>query len=191
MARQTSWIVGSNPDCDVVVSHPTVSVRHCRLTRSTVGYVVEDLRSSNGTFVNGVRLAEPTAVSQQDRITLGRVVEMPWPEAAAAASQEARRGSHRSFEPTIPSRFREALDSQRGDEPAQVIVAIRGAAMELGRDPQSDCVLDYPMVSWRHARITRDGASLFVEDLKSSNGTFVNGERIRERTAVKPGDVIG
>ena len=76
-------------------------------------------------------------------------------------------------------------------EPIQVTVAIRGNAMVLGRDPQCDHVLDYPMVSWRHARITRDGASLFVEDLNSSNGTFVNGERIRERTAVKPGDVVG
>src|SRR5207247_7993434 len=131
MARQTSWIVGSSPDCDVVVSHPNVSARHCRLTRSNVGYVVEDLQSSNGTFVNSVRVAEPMAVSQQDRITLGRVVEMPWPGAATVASQEGLRGSHRSVEPPIPSRSREAFPSQRGDETAQVIVAIRGAAMEL------------------------------------------------------------
>ena len=63
--------------------------------------------------------------------------------------------------------------------------------MVLGRDPKCDHVLDFPMVSWRHARIDRDGASLFVEDLKSSNGTFINGMLIRERTAVKPGDVVG
>src|SRR5712691_4653840 len=153
MARQNSWIVGSSPDCDVVISHPNVSARHCRLTRSTVGFIVEDLQSSNGTFVNGVRLAEPMAVSQQDRITLGRVVEMPWPGAAAAASQEGRRGSRRSDESTVPPSSLEAPPSQRANKPAQVIVAIRGAAMELGRDLQSECVLDYPMVSWRHARI--------------------------------------
>lgn len=155
MARQTSWIVGSDLDCDVVVPHPNVSAKHCRLTRSPVGFHLEDLQSSNGTFVNGVRVMEPMAVSRQDRITLGRSVEMPWPGSTPVASDS------------------EAAPSQRTHEAAQVTVTLRGNAMELGRDPQCDHVLDYPMVSWRHAHITRDGASLFVEDLNSSNGTFV------------------
>ena len=173
MARQTSWIVGSDLDCDVVVPHPNVSAKHCRLTRSPVGFHLEDLQSSNGTFVNGVRVMEPMAVSRQDQITLGRSVEMPWPGSTPVASDSV------------------AAPSQTTHEAAQVSVALHGNAMVLGRDPQCDHVLDYPMVSWRHARITRDGASLFVEDLNSSNGTFVNGERIRERKAVRPGDVVG
>lgn len=173
MARQTSWIVGSDLGCDVVVPHPNVSAKHCRLTRSPAGFLVEDLHSSNGTFVNGVRVMEPMAVSRRDQITLGRSVEMPWPSSTPVASDS------------------EAAPSQTTHEAAHVSVALHGNAMVLGRDPQCDHVLDYPMVSWRHARITRDGMSLFVEDLNSSNGTLVNGERIRGRTAVKPGDVVG
>lgn len=173
MAQQSSWIVGSDLDCDVVVTHPTVSAHHCRLTRSATGFSLEDLKSSNGTFVNGVRITEPIGVSRGDRITLGHSVEMPWPRSKPTASVSP-------FTPLDP----------RHDS-VQVSVALHGNVIVLGRDPECDHVLDYPMVSWRHARITRDGSSLIVEDLNSSNGTFVNGERIRERTEVKPGDVVG
>ena len=191
MARQKTWLVGSGTDCDVVVPHPNVSAKHCRLTRSATGFVVEDLQSSNGTFVNGVRVVEPMAVSRQDQITLGRTVEMPWPGSGAVASEVEKRSSRRAAESTARAGSAGASPSRSLHEAAQVTVALRGNAMVLGRDPQCDHVLDYPMVSWRHARITRDGASLFVEDLNSSNGTFVNGVRIRERTVVKPGDDVG
>ena len=191
MARQKTWLIGSGTDCDVVVPHPNVSANHCRLTRSATGFVVEDLQSSNGTFVNGVRVVEPMAVSRQDQITLGRTVEMPWPGSGAATFDEGGRGSRRDAESTARVGSAGASPSRSPHEAVQVTVTLRGSAMVLGRDPQCDHVLDYPMVSWRHARITRDGASLFVEDLNSSNGTFVNGVRIRERTAVKPGDDVG
>lgn len=191
MARQKTWLIGSGTDCDVVVPHPNVSANHCRLTRSATGFVVEDLQSSNGTFVNGVRVVEPIAVSRQDQITLGRTVEMPWPGSGSTSFDEGGRGSRRAVESTASAGSAGASPSRSPHEAVQVTVTLRGSAMVLGRDPQCDHVLEYPMVSWRHARITRDGASLFVEDLNSSNGTFVNGVRIRERTVVKPGDDVG
>ena len=191
MARQKTWLVGSGTDCDVVVPHPNVSANHCRLTRSATGFALEDLQSSNGTFVNGVRVVEPMAVSRQDQITLGRSVEMPWPGSTQVASANEGQGSRRALESTECTGLAGASLSRPPHEPVQVTVTLRGDAMILGRDPQCEHVLDYPMVSWRHARITRDGTSLFVEDLNSSNGTFVNGVRIRQRTAVKPGDDVG
>ena len=47
-----------------------------------------------------------------------------------------------------------------------------------------------PDVSRHHARIDVDGSRLSIEDLGSKNGTFVNGERIRNRVALKEGDQI-
>jgi two-component system cell cycle response regulator len=58
----------------------------------------------------------------------------------------------------------------------------------LGRDPSCALVVDDPSVSRRHARITRDErAHHFIEDLGSTNGTFVSGRRVR-RAALATGD---
>ena len=50
----------------------------------------------------------------------------------------------------------------------------------IGRSPASDLVLDDPFVSQTHARIVPRGQLHFVEDLGSTNGTFVNGREVVE-----------
>src|SRR3954453_3409838 len=79
-----TWIIGSGADCDLVVARPTVSGRHCRLTETSDGYLLEDLGSSNGTYVNGVRIASATRISAADAITMGLTVPLPWREPTGA-----------------------------------------------------------------------------------------------------------
>jgi pSer/pThr/pTyr-binding forkhead associated (FHA) protein len=79
------WVIGGGAACDIVVDSPTVSARHCRLTETPGGFLLEDLGSTNGTFVNGVRIAAPVPVTRSDVITLGRTLPMPWPSTPAAA----------------------------------------------------------------------------------------------------------
>ncbi|MDQ0797137.1 FHA domain-containing protein [Streptomyces sp. B1I3] len=50
----------------------------------------------------------------------------------------------------------------------------------LGRDPQGDLTIDDARVSWRHATISWNGRSWFVEDHGSTNGTYVQGRRIQQ-----------
>jgi len=76
-----SWVIGAAEDCDIVVDEATVSGHHCRLSRTHGGFILEDLGSSNGTFVNRDRIRVSTNVAKGDRITLGRTVPMPWPDA--------------------------------------------------------------------------------------------------------------
>ena len=74
-----SWVIGSGSDCDVVVDSPLASARHCQLTQTPDGFLLDDLGSTNGTYVNGLRIASPTRVTPGEPITLGRTVPMPWP----------------------------------------------------------------------------------------------------------------
>lgn len=60
----------------------------------------------------------------------------------------------------------------------------------LGRDPACDLVLDKGKASRRHARLSPADEGIWVEDLGSTNGTFVNGARIEQRTLLKAGDEL-
>ncbi|WP_269854541.1 FHA domain-containing protein [Streptomyces sp. RPT161] len=59
----------------------------------------------------------------------------------------------------------------------------------LGRDPQGDVALDDARVSWRHATIRWGGRSWVVEDLGSTNGTYVRGQRIQQME-IGPGATV-
>jgi hypothetical protein len=62
--------------------------------------------------------------------------------------------------------------------------------MEIGRRPNSDIVLTEASVSSMHAQIIRDGENWKILNLLSSNGTFVNSEKVVEQVIVE-GDMIG
>lgn len=66
--------LGRHPAADMVLGHPTVSRWHAELRfDATDGWVLSDLGSTNGTRVNGWRLAAPQAVRPGDRVTFGLV----------------------------------------------------------------------------------------------------------------------
>ena len=73
MTMSSSVTIGSRPDCDLVVNVPSVSGHHCRLTLDETGFVLEDLNSTNGTFVNGERIrgAVRVRLMATDTIHLG------------------------------------------------------------------------------------------------------------------------
>ena len=56
----------------------------------------------------------------------------------------------------------------------------------IGRDPSNDLVLEDPSVSGFHAVVLNDRGAVSLVDLGSTNGTAMNGKRLRERTALKP-----
>jgi DNA-binding winged helix-turn-helix (wHTH) protein len=61
----------------------------------------------------------------------------------------------------------------------------------LGRDPDATVYIDHPSVSRRHARVSIDSARAVVEDLKSRNGTFLDGRKIEAPTEIHDGAIIG
>lgn len=62
--------------------------------------------------------------------------------------------------------------------------------ISLGRNNDNDIVLKDPYISKHHFRIVKDENEYFIEDLNSSNGTYVNGERIIDVKKLTYGDII-
>ena len=95
----------------------------------------------------------------------------------------------------------DALRAKHGLAPARFVVAGPGdasgstveirAATVVGRDRGSGIQLDGDeFASGRHARIDPRPDGVWVDDLGSTNGTFVNDERITSKRLLEPGDVV-
>jgi len=89
--------LGRDPGNDVVISNPQISRQHARVTRQDELMVIEDLGSTNGTFVNGMRLTGPHTLANGDVIGLGDEVTLTYHEADIAATEVL------GGEPTVPS----------------------------------------------------------------------------------------
>jgi DNA-binding winged helix-turn-helix (wHTH) protein len=73
-------------------------------------------------------------------------------------------------------------------------MALGAGMFQVGRNPALDVLIDAPTVSWQHARLCVGGPptapTASVEDAGSRNGTFVNGQRTANLTALRDGDEI-
>ncbi|MBI4165448.1 MAG: FHA domain-containing protein [Acidobacteria bacterium] len=116
---------------------------------SKPGNVTITDRSTNGTFVNGKRV-QTHELADGDYITFGRY---------AGKSLIFRTG----LEPKLKV---ETVDLSKD-------------RIRIGRDPSNDFAIDHPVVSKNHAEIVKQGGKYFVVDLGSTNGTFVNGIKIK------------
>ena len=62
--------------------------------------------------------------------------------------------------------------------------------LSIGRDPTNDLVIEHKLASRRHARFERDEVGFYIRDLESTNGTFVNGQRIQGTHLLRNNDEV-
>ena len=79
---------------------------------------------------------------------------------------------------------------RKGPRPGQVF-PLELDVLTIGRDPISDIVIEDPEISRQHAKVMRGDSGNALQDMGSTNGTFVDGKRLSgEPTQLKPGQVI-
>ncbi len=81
------------------------------------------------------------------------------------------------------------LIMRTGPTPGAVF-ALEGDQLTIGRDSSNEITINDAEVSRRHSRLTFQGGKFVLEDLGSTNGTFVNGQRLAGPRVLKAGEVV-
>lgn len=146
-----------------------VSKRHAQITLTPEGFVITDLNSTNGVWVNEQRISRSRALRNGDVIRLG-ATEMVFSDTSARASLQVP--------PRTPVRKPRLIVGSDDFPLASQIV--------IGRSLGSDLRLDESSVARRHAKVfSPDGESFYLEDLGSETGTAVNGLPLAKGVPVK------
>ena len=179
-------VLGRDESCDLVLGGKGVSRRHASISPAANGYLLRD-ESVNGTSVNGRPLSGTHLLAHGDRIQLHDEelrfdVEGMADDAIPEPDEDATQVldlSHLTRAPRASGaahRITCSLEILKG--------ALHGAVFELdkpvgtiGRARYNDVHLRDDSVSSAHATLLRKGEAWFVVDLRSANGTFVNGSR--------------
>ncbi|MDI1242805.1 MAG: FHA domain-containing protein, partial [bacterium] len=208
--KPSVWL-GREPACEIIfdASSGTVSRKHAEIRVEDGEYVVVDNKSFNGTLVNDQRITSPIPLYHNDEITLGiggPILKFLSPTRIAPAGADV--AGQRSVQ-SIPSvalmdagspktivfnkgaASSPKLDAGTSAEP-QLLMSVgfgNKNSLSIGRDDSNDISLDGLQISKLHAKLTRSGADVVIEDLGSTNGVFINGNRA-SRQAIRPEDSV-
>ena len=196
--------VGRADGNTVVIKDDWVSRRHLEIAPGADGiYHARDLGSSNGLTINGQRM-QFAPLRPGDLIQLGQnllifsldqdgqadVTSLGHKTRVAASGQRpaagppppAGGGEHATPPPGADLSVQSSSPGAEADEGglAASLTVFGKAQASIGRAGDNDLVLDHPQVSRRHAQIRWDGWQYLITDLNSTNGVYVNGERVQE-----------
>lgn len=173
--------------CDVVIdSDRRVSRRHARVEWDAVGghYLVYDLQSTNGVYVNGKRV-DNRILASGDRIRLGETVLLFEMHPTPSEVPHSRREIEQE-----PSRSRAWL-LLYPDTPLQRAFPLPNTVL-IGRALTADVVVEEKGVAMRHAVLRWQDNRWHIEDLGSEAGTILNGQPLppRQTVPLRSGDTL-
>ncbi len=203
-AQRGHVIIGRDPmRASVVIAHAAISALHATVMLDRM--MIVDHGSTSGTYVGG---PQPIAPNQPVPIDPNGLVAFgPVPVSVALLAQLAQAaasGGPVSAQPPVPPQPEVAHAAPAPQEGAarrhRTVIgelsmeAMQGAGgiITIGRTPDNKIVVAHPQVSSHHARIVQEGGQLFLEDLRSANGTFARGQRIPpgQRVPVQHGEKV-
>jgi len=205
-------VVGRDPvRASLVLSHGAVSSQHATVMLDRM--MVQDHGSTSGTYVGGQKIPpnQPVPIDPNGVIAFG-----PVPVPVALLAQLAQQGTIATPAPAAPPTAGMPQPQPAAPAPAPVgagqppadaaasprkhrtvigelnLGQLQSSVITIGRTPDNQIVVPHPQVSSRHAQIIRQGEQLFLEDLRSANGTFVRGQRVApgQRVPVQNGEKV-
>ncbi len=163
---QKAWF-GREPTCDYVIDGKGVSRNHFVIQKRGENYIVTDNQSTNGTFVDGLRIVEMVLRPGQQIIAGANLIQV---------RELAEEGAE----------FRFIAEWKATTGVAQIL---EKSKILLGRKNTCDIQLDEPAISRVHAEIERDATGIWISDKSGGGGVYINGRRV-VRQQLRHGDTI-
>lgn len=205
--KQPSIVIGREEGADVLIDNPSVSRRHAEIRLGDNGWVVEDLGSSNGTFIRGTKIQGAQSLGLGDEIGLGKfsiVFGKALGEGehapAGASAPTAKQTAVAATQGTMhinPHEVRELLKESDRKKRAHLMWESGGEkgthylselpAVLIGTDDL--CDVRVPKGPKHHVLVVRSASGTDVRYLATFGSMTVRGEKT-ERAKLKNGDVI-
>jgi pSer/pThr/pTyr-binding forkhead associated (FHA) protein len=210
-------VFGRDAASEVVVAGTEVSRRHAEIEATPEGYILNDL-SVNGTYVNGERVGRQHLLARADVIRIGHDEFRFYADAAAPSPPRGRRSVPPVTAPHPPTGAGARLSDTMHGLPSSALSAtatptqpqmaplasllvrngslkgrrlpVKVPVVNIGRAEFNDVVIADPSVSTSHAKLQRRDDLWILSDLGSTNGTFVEGERLSGEMALSPGSTL-
>lgn len=186
--------IGRSEDCDVVLRERSISRQQAKIFQVEGQFLLKK-QGGGPLLVNGVEVKQHR-LQDLDKIEMG-----PWTAsfqrvALPLSGEETQHScvgqeSTQAFGPGAKNAAAPQAVKLQVTQPSHGVQYFDLAAGEffVGADPQSDLVLQDGYVSSRHAKFTYEAGSVWVQDLASTNGTYLGGVRVREGLW-QPGEVL-
>jgi pSer/pThr/pTyr-binding forkhead associated (FHA) protein len=206
--KQPSIIIGRDDGVDVLIDNASVSRRHAEIRLGDNGWEVEDLGSSNGTFIGGTKIQGPHVLGLGDEIGFGKFSivfgkalgegEQPKPTVASqAAPRQPTMGGAQGTMHINPHEVRELLKDSDRKKRAHVLWESGGQsgthylsdapAVLIGTDEL--CDLQVPKAPKHHVLVIKTEGGCDVRFLATFGSMTVRG-RSTKRARLRDGDVV-
>ena len=207
------WL-GRDPEGDIVFEPNAVMVsrRHAEIRRGNGEFIIHDNGSFNGTLVNEQRISTPTPLYHDDRIELGlggpvikfNAPSKIAPKGASVAGQRAIPLDQLGIAEIVPveigsktmvvnlGNMSQTISKEKSAVSPSLLMSLTFGnknQLTIGRDEKSDIRIDGLQISNRHAKLLQTNSGIFIEDQNSTNGVYVNGNRV-SRQIITPNDSV-
>ncbi len=181
--RESAWLVdtqfsiGKATSNSLMIEDPSIDEKHIEIINKNDQLHLVKKTNKGIVKVNGKDVSQDTLIKENDIITLGKV-ELELIDSKSLSTNNAQK--------TKSTHIWSLHSNASWLENNNIII---NKKMTIGRDSSCDICLTLDYLSRQHASLDPINGKLFIEDLNSSNGTFVNGEKI-SRIELQPGDKI-
>lgn len=159
--------IGRDPSADISINEHTVSRQHARITSRGEEYILQDLNSSNGTFVNGLQIHGEEKINPGDHIAISPDIIFEFWEPIPLGDE---------------TQIADIDKTSIGSTPPKLLVTVEGSAPQeytldsdkytIGRSDDNDIVIPSQVMSRNHAFLEKVGAGYVFIQLPSATNSF-------------------